>query len=121
MGVHVKNKSGFTLVELLLVIAIIAVITTAAVEVFRQAQEDSRASATEALINKIDNLLEQRKLHYSVRRIPVDLTAYTDEPGTFITLRQMIVLDVVNVEMPRDAGDVIDFNTPTDFSYHGIS
>ena len=107
------KRRGFTLAELLLVIAMIAVLTVTTVNVLLSAQEESRLSATQALITKIDNLLDQRKAHYDVRPIPIKLTNYSTDPNTLITLRRMILMDIVRAEMPVDGTKVVSLVIPS--------
>ena len=108
-------KRGFTLAELMLVIAMIAVLAVTTVNVLLAAQEESRAGATEALIVKIDNLLDQRKSHYDTRRLPVVLSNYSNDVDTLRTLRQMILMDIVQVEMPVDSTKVAQFTVAADY------
>ncbi|MCH2179544.1 MAG: type II secretion system GspH family protein, partial [Mariniblastus sp.] len=52
-----KQHRGFTLVELLMVIAIITILATLSLAVLRSSQEEARTSATEARITQIQNML----------------------------------------------------------------
>lgn len=69
--IHKIQKTGFTLLELLLVMAVIAVLSTMAVGVMASAQEDSRVAATRSRVRIITSLLEQELEDYEVRRLPV--------------------------------------------------
>lgn len=107
-----KRNTGFTLVELLLVMAIIVVIATFSLGVLRSAQEESRRGATEALIGQISSVLRQRLEEYQVRKIPLRLTDYVSvdagatSPVALVQaireLRQMILLDIVKAELRTD-------------------
>jgi len=55
-----QRRPAFTLVELLIVIAIIALLMTVMVAVVRSSLKTARAAATSALIQKLDNLLDER-------------------------------------------------------------
>ena len=111
-----RNLSGFTLVELLLVIAIISVLATMSLGVLRNAQDNAKAAATQARITQIESLLAIQLEDYEIRRLPIgnrELAAYvianmaTDEDGrlkVFVqlqALRRQILMDIINSEIPR--------------------
>ena len=111
-----RNLSGFTLVELLLVIAIISVLATMSLGVLRNAQDDAKAAATQARITQIESLFAIQLEDYEIRRLPIsnrELAAYvranmaTDEDGrmkVFVqlqALRRQILMDIINSEIPR--------------------
>lgn len=117
---HKTNRNlrpAFTLVELLLVIAIISVLATMAVGVMRQAQDDAKASATESRILQLESLFQVALEDYEVRRLPIrrrTLLAYVDgnpfilpsgdRQERFLQLRDLrrrILQDIINMEMPR--------------------
>ena len=111
-----KLSSGFTLVELLLVIAIISVLATMSLGVLRNAQDNAKAAATQSRITQIESLLAIQLEDYEVRRLPIstrELAAYvranmaTDEDESmkvFVqlqALRRQILMDIINSEIPR--------------------
>jgi len=55
-----QRRPAFTLVELLIVVAIIALLITVMVAVVGSSLKTARAAATSALIQKLDNLLDER-------------------------------------------------------------
>ncbi len=61
---------GFTLMELLLVIAILGVLTTMALSVMSTANNDARVSATQSRIKKIEAILQNELENYEVRQLP---------------------------------------------------
>ena len=63
-------NQGFTLVELLLVVAIIAVLSTLAVGVMGSASNDAKAAATRSRVLLIGQVLQTQLEEYEVRRIP---------------------------------------------------
>lgn len=108
-------RTAFTLVELLLVIAIILVLTTLALGVMQSAQDDARESATLNRISTIESLLQQELENYEVRRMPIsngELLAYVNEAGNGGTaagapvivraknLRRRILAEIIRAEMP---------------------
>ena len=64
------THGGFTLVELLIVVAIIAVLATLSVSVLGSAQNDARVAATQSRVRIIQRILEAELENYEVRRIP---------------------------------------------------
>ena len=114
-----RNQSaGFTLVELLLVIAIIAVLSGMALGVMAKAQDEAKSSATEARILMIENLFAILIEDYEVRRLPIsirELGRYADQNPIQVdgngnitnklhqvrNLRRRIQQDIVNAENPR--------------------
>jgi general secretion pathway protein G len=69
-GKHKKNKSGFTLVELLVVLVILLILGTIAVENFRSEPDKAKVSATKASFTSLENALERFKL--DVGRYPTE-------------------------------------------------
>ena len=59
---HLKNsdRSGFTLLELLIVVALIGVLASLSVVVLLGIDEQAREEATNTTIRKVSGLLEQR-------------------------------------------------------------
>jgi len=66
-----SRHGGFTLVELLLVIAIIAVLSTMAVGVIAGAQNDARVAATRSRVQIIEKLMASELEDFEVRRSPL--------------------------------------------------
>lgn len=111
--------SGFTLVELLLVIAIISVLAVMSLGVLQNAQDSARSSATQARITQIESLLAIELEDYEVRRLPIsnrELVAYVranrasaeETSDQFVklfvqvqALRRQILMDIINSEFPR--------------------
>ena len=115
------TRRGFTLVELLLVVAIIAVLTTMAVGVIASSQNDARVAATRSRINIIDRIIQTELESYEFRRSPVPervLIALTDQIVDangwdenrflvhFRNLRRMINADLIRTEMPSGLGKI---------------
>lgn len=114
---HGDRCGGFTLVELLLVISIIAVLSTLAVGVIRSAQQDARIAATRARAELIQSAMEVELEDFEVRRSPVpfrvigelasQVTNWQDStPGqaSFLlhakNLKRMIIADLIRSEFP---------------------
>jgi prepilin-type N-terminal cleavage/methylation domain-containing protein len=98
------GRCGFTLVELLLVIAIVTVLSTMALGVMRQAQTDAKISATEARLTQVNAIMEVVMEDYSVRRMPIDLNASLNPPVTRRMLREaryQVLSELLDSELPR--------------------
>ena len=107
-----NTQRGFTLVELLLVMSILAVLATLSLAVVSDAQFNARKSATQTRISLLERLLAERMENYSVQTSPVDnLLNYVDNStdADIAIAREVgrrILLEVLNSEMPRSFGDV---------------
>lgn len=102
------GRCGFTLVELLLVIAIVTVLSTMALGVMRQAQTDAKISATEARLAQVNAIMEVVMEDYSVRRMPIDLNASLSPPVTRRMLREaryQVLSELLDSELPRPLYD----------------
>ena len=101
-----KRRSGFTLVELLLAISIMAVLATMTLALMRSATEDAKESATLARISKIEAMLQLELENYEVRRLPIslanlELLAGTADRNVIRDLKRQIIADLISAEMPR--------------------
>ena len=101
--------AGFTVVELLLVITIIAILSSLSLAVIRSAQDDAKHAATETRITQIRAILQQRMEDYEVRKLPIRLTSYSRNRSILQALKNLILIDVVSVEMPRETEHVNRF------------
>ena len=105
------GRCGFTLVELLLVIAIVTVLSTMALGVMRQATTDAKISATEARLTQVNAIMEVVMEDYSVRRMPVDLSEEVAKLGLNVTRRNLrekryeVLSELIDVELPRPLYD----------------
>ncbi len=104
-----RRRAAFTLVELLLVVAIIGVLASLALAVVAGAQNEARRSATVARLGQIRAMMLDRIESYEFRRVPLDLQRFKvgdDGSGTLNRdeVRQVnnrIIADMINTEMPR--------------------
>lgn len=101
-----RCRAAFTLVELLLVIAIIGVLASLALAVVAGAQDEARRSATVARLGQIRAMVLNRIEGYEFRRLPVRLKDFgvgTGQDGLLYLRRvtNRIIADMINVELPR--------------------
>jgi len=106
------RQNGFTLIELMIVIAILGVLATLSLAVLSNSTEQAREAATQSRIEKIENMLQMELEMYETRRLPIsnsELLQYieaNDYPrsqwaNVLLNLRRRILQDLINVEMPR--------------------
>ena len=110
-------RSGFTLVELLLVVAIIAILSTLAVGMLRTAQLEARTSATEGRIALIQTILSTYIEDMEFRKLPFrdsDIRNWAGAGATYgeaQALREKILVDYLNAEMPSLNSELGKFPT----------
>lgn len=118
-----SNKTahrGFTIVELLMVITIIGIMSSMALVVMKNAQEEARESATRSRIQQIESLMQLQIEDFEVRRLPIRtnvLALYVaanpiggvDSRVQLRNLRRRIMADIINAEMPRPFLDASNF------------
>ena len=108
-----NQKRGFTLLELLFVIAIIAILSTLSLAMIASAQREARYSATESRLTHIQAIMSLFIEDLEFRKLPMstsDLEAFVvANPIAGVptlaqvkNLRYRILADYMNTEMPRD-------------------
>ena len=112
--------SAFTLVELLIVIAIIGVLTAMSLSLLGAASNDAKVSATQARMSQITAILQLQMEDYEVRRLPVSnriLRRYVAANPIMIDgkpdpmnarlqlqyLRRQMLMALIDSELPRPA------------------
>ena len=129
---NMRYRSAFTLIELMFVIAIIAVLSSLAVAVMQTAQEDAKESATRSRIVQIEALMQIVMEDYEVRRLPVRnaiLAAYVKSnpiaAGKFgaqlKNLRRRIVVQMIRAEImePYRQGNTVAQRELSSFEVSG--
>jgi prepilin-type N-terminal cleavage/methylation domain-containing protein len=108
--------SGFTLVELLVTIAIIGLLAGMSLSVYQLARNAGRAAATKATIAKLNNIIMQRYESYMTRRVPLPSLVYPSglnkgnplSPTDAAQDRLYAIRDLMRMEMPDRADDIRD-------------
>ena len=67
-----RRRRAFTLIELLITIAIIGIMASMALFAMATAQETARADKTKALVAKLDAIVKAKYEAYRTRRVPIN-------------------------------------------------
>lgn len=117
-GASARVPRAFSLVELLIVIAIISVLAAMSVSMLAGASNDAKKSATQARLSQITAMLQLQMEDYEVRRLPIPnriLAEYVaanpimDGSGPMNArlqlkyLRRQLLMALIDSEMPRPA------------------
>ncbi len=100
------SRGGFTLVELLVVISIIAMLAAATLGVVARSREAARLAATKATVAKLNDLVMRRYESYATRRVPLSLTGLS--PKQAAEVRLDAIRDLMRLEMPERFPDIND-------------
>jgi prepilin-type N-terminal cleavage/methylation domain-containing protein len=118
----VRTPRGFTLVELLVVVVILAIMSTIVVATLQAAREFAKEAKTKATIGKLNNIILKMYDEYLTRRVPIDLSR--DEtlrhnplsPNQAAGLRLVAIRMLMLWEMPQGFGDIMT-NVPLSSTY----
>lgn len=102
-----KDRSGFTLVELLMVIIIIALLGTMSITVSRMAVESAKRSRTEITIAKLDSVITSMYEKYQYRKVDVGPYLQLNPWGGVLRPNELkarwrlhILRDIIRMDMP---------------------
>jgi prepilin-type N-terminal cleavage/methylation domain-containing protein len=98
--------SAFTLVELLVVMAIIALLAAMSLGALQAARRASQEYATKATIVKLNNIIMQRYESYLNRRVPINIQGLT--PRWAAVARLAAIRELMRLEMPDFFSDISD-------------
>ncbi|MGD0384148.1 MAG: type II secretion system protein, partial [Thermoguttaceae bacterium] len=98
------QHSAFTLVELLVTIAIISILAGISLGAIRYARHAAVEAKTKATIAKLNDLVMRRYESYITRRVPIDTTGMN--PRNAARLRYLALLDLMRMEMPERTYDI---------------
>ncbi len=122
------DRGGFTLVEMLVTVTIVAILAAAVFGALASAENTAKITKTRATIAKLHRLLMARYESYKTRRIPIDMTfqigtsTYVTSPLTpkeMATVRLEAIRETMRMELPERAADVV--NLPTSGSVGSFS
>ncbi len=102
-----RDRRGFTLVELLITVAIIAILAGMILFAMFSAQETAKAQKTRALIAKLDTIIKAKWETYKTRRVPVVIPPNTF-PANAARMRLEALRDLMRMELPDRWSDVVD-------------
>jgi prepilin-type N-terminal cleavage/methylation domain-containing protein len=117
---NLKKTGGFTLVELLIVVSIIAVLSGLALVVLRDAQETARHARSASLVGQIQAVIAAKLEEFETRQLPFRLSAITTKstgkPSKWPErqqIRQRVILDWIRSEIPFEF-DCVNLPSPYD-------
>lgn len=110
------KRTAFTLMELLIVMAIIGILVAFVMVALSRAAEQAKVNRTRAIVTKIDSLIREKWEAYRVRAVPVVINMANipkDSLGrpngfTIAQIRLNGLRDLQRMEMPDRKTDVID-------------
>lgn len=115
------RRGGFTLTELLIVISIIATLTTLTVFTIAGAQDDALETRAEAQIDRITRYLEDRWEEYYVRRLTFKYDDFVpDNDRTAIqNLHNYAIVELIRCEFPYRQEQLQEFPSGNFYNDYG--
>ena len=107
-----KVRSGFTLVELLIVMLIIAILVLLAWGALAGVAEKAKEDRTRSIVMKLDQLVVQRYDAYRTRPLPIRIAPGTN-PRAAATFRLNALRELMRMELPDRRTDIINYAVAT--------
>lgn len=102
------RRRGFTLVEVLLVIAIIGVLTSMSMLVLADAANSARISRTKVQIRKLNDRIMERWEEFETRMLPFKLPyGSTRDPRDASRIRLFTLRVLMRMELPERMSDIV--------------
>jgi prepilin-type N-terminal cleavage/methylation domain-containing protein len=105
---HRRPASGFTLVELMVVLIIISILATVVMFAMFNAQEAARVAKTKGVISKLNAVIMQRYQSYLTRRLPIPSPVSNTQLVAFRFHRLQALREMMRMELPDRWTDVRD-------------
>ena len=102
-----SQRNAFTLVELLVVISIVALLSTLMLGALYTAQDAAKAQKTRSTIAKLNTLIMERYESYKTRRVPITIPRGTLKPDA-ARIKLIALRDLMRLEMPERISDIQD-------------
>jgi prepilin-type N-terminal cleavage/methylation domain-containing protein len=132
-----RRAGGFTLIELMVTMAIMATLTAAMAYVMAGAQEAAQIAKTRSLIARLHTLVMQKYETYRSRRLPVSIPGVVIDPANgnkiqtpLLAVQKMrcdVIRQLMRLEMPERWTDILDepvfliLSDPTGKTYKDVS
>jgi len=111
---RVSQRSGFTMVEMLVVITIIAIVASLVLAALNSARQTAKVAKTKSTIVKLNDLIMDQYESYRTRRVPISTSGMN--PNSASAARLNAIRDIMRMEMPDRWNDVINAPLCTDGS-----
>ena len=100
------TRRGFTLVELLVTITVIAILAGVVLGGLNAATNSAKEASTRSLIAKLDQVMRIRYESYMTRRVPIRTTGM--QPRAAAEARLAALRDLIRMELPERGSDIKD-------------
>ncbi len=99
------SRQGFTLVELLIAITILAMLSALSMSMLRNVAEYSRIDRAKVMVKRLDSYVMERYNGYQTRTVPIRFAAGTS-PQVAAQTRLQAIRELMRLELPDRQGDL---------------
>lgn len=100
------RRLGFTMVELLVAIAVLTILAAVAMSALANLEERAKIERTKTIIKRIDGYLMERWESYHSRPLPLRMPATDVGAVNVATIRLRAIRDLMRMELPERATDI---------------